>query len=697
MPRPDNAFEKIVSLSKRRGFIFQSSEIYGGLGSAWDYGPLGVELKNNVKKAWWKSVVYSREDMEGLDAAIIMNRLVWQYSGHEKTFVDPLVDCRKCRKRFRADHVKGDKCPECGGELTEPRDFNGMFKTYVGPVQETDSDIIVVITKPLIYCNNAVETPKIVINTPGDFGFEPAFLYVYDHSRSVNELGSMQLNQEDYDVKGTQRKEFTIRPQQIQTSTAVDINNCSIRLKFAKYLNFTPAQLYGPQVRLIDFKVNNEFISQIIKLKEQNESNLTYLRPETAQGIFVNFLNVLQAMRRKLPFGIAQIGKSFRNEITPGNFTFRTREFEQMEIEYFCKPPQYLQSGEKDDQQLHQEWVEARYNWYLGLGLSPERLRKRPQAKEELAHYAKACVDLEYLFPGSLGWSELEGVANRQDFDLTAHSNNVPEGDLARLKLARNEHSTEKMEYFDEAYVDPASGKKGAKYIPYVIEPSAGADRATLAFLCEAYNEEQLSQPADETLNPLKEAAAAALKSIGKKMAEAQKKPGSEGPTLEQLQAIEKALQASIEKLPNSLLEIDAVCSLSGADRIELLKKVRLINGKLCDEHTRVVLKLHPELAPIKVAVLPLKKNEAAIVETAKKIKALLQPSLRAVYDDTAGIGKLYRRQDEIGTPFCVTVDFQTLQDQTVTLRDRDTMGQERYKIEELAWVIQGKIAGWKA
>ncbi len=562
MPRPDNAFEKIVSLSKRRGFIFQSSEIYGGLGSAWDYGPLGVELKNNVKKAWWKSVVYSREDMEGLDAAIIMNRLVWQYSGHEKTFVDPLVDCRKCRKRFRADHVKGDKCPECGGELTEPRNFNGMFQTYVGPVQD--------------------------------------------------------------------------------------------------------------------------------------ESGLAYLRPETAQGIFVNFLNVLQAMRRKLPFGIAQIGKSFRNEITPGNFTFRTREFEQMEIEYFCKPPQYLQSGEKDDQQLHQEWVEARYNWYLGLGLSPERLRKRPQAKEELAHYAKACVDLEYLFPGSLGWSELEGVANRQDFDLTAHSNNVPEGDLARLKLARNEHSTEKMEYFDEAYVDPASGKKGAKYIPYVIEPSAGADRATLAFLCEAYNEEQLSQPADEALNPLKEAAAAALKSIGKKMAEAQKKPGSEGPTLEQLQAIEKALQASIEKLPNSLLEIDAVCSLSGADRIELLKKVRLINGKFCDEHTRVVLKLHPELAPIKVAVLPLKKNEAAIVETAKKIKALLQPSLRAVYDDTAGIGKLYRRQDEIGTPFCVTVDFQTLQDQTVTLRDRDTMGQERFKIEELAGVIQGKIAGWK-
>lgn len=695
VPRPDNAFEKIVSLSKRRGFIFQSSEIYGGLGSTWDYGPLGVELKNNVKKAWWKSVVYSREDMEGLDAAIIMNRLVWQYSGHERTFVDPLVDCKKCRKRFRADHIKGGKCPECGGELTEPRDFNGMFKTYVGPVQDMDVDIIVVKKGQLVYCNNEVETPEIVINTPGDFEFEPAFLYIFDFSKSVNELGSVQLNKSDYSMIGTQRKEFTIHPKKIQTN--VDITNCSIRLKVAKYLNVTPPQLYAPQVRIIDFKVNKEIISQVIKLKDQNESNLAYLRPETAQGIFTNFLNILQSMRRKLPFGIAQIGKAFRNEITPGNFTFRTREFEQMEIEYFCKPPQYLQPGEKTDQQLHQEWVEARYNWYINLGMDPERLRKRPQAPDELAHYAKACVDLEYLFPGSLGWSELEGVANRQDYDLTAHSHDVSEADLARLKLAKNEHSTEKMEYFDEAYVEPATGKKGAKYIPYVIEPSAGADRATLAFLCEAFNEEQLSQPSGESLPPLKEAAAAALKSIGKKIAEAQKKPGSEGPTLEQLQAIEKALQASIEKLPSSLLEIDAACSLPGADRIDLLKKVRQLNGKLCDEHTRAVLKLHPELAPIKVAVLPLKKNEAAIVETAKKIKAMLQPTLRTVYDDTAGIGKLYRRQDEIGTPFCVTVDFQTLEDQAVTLRDRDTMGQERYKIEELAGVIQGKIAGWKA
>ncbi|KAF0247263.1 MAG: glycyl-tRNA synthetase, partial [bacterium] len=257
MVAPD--MEKIVSLSKRRGFIFQSSEVYGGIGSTWDYGPLGVELKNNVKRAWWRSVVYDREDMEGLDAAILMNRLVWRYSGHEATFSDPLVDCKQCKKRFRSDHVQGKVCPECTGELTDPRSFNLMFQTYLGPVQD--------------------------------------------------------------------------------------------------------------------------------------DSGLAYLRPETAQGIFVNFANVQQTMRRKLPFGVAQIGKSFRNEITPGNFTFRTREFEQMEIEYYCKPPKYLQSGEKDDEVLHQEWIEQRFNWYVRLGIDPCRLQKREQSKEELAHYAKATTD----------------------------------------------------------------------------------------------------------------------------------------------------------------------------------------------------------------------------------------------------------------------------------------------------------------
>ncbi|HQR35854.1 MAG TPA: glycine--tRNA ligase, partial [Blastocatellia bacterium] len=326
-----SSMEKIVSLCKRRGFIFANSEIYGGIGSTWDYGPLGVELKNNVMRAWWRSVVYDRDDMEGLDAAILMNRLVWRYSGHEATFSDPLVDCRECGKRSRADHLQDGKCPSCGSpNLTDPRNFNLMFKTTVGPVE--------------------------------------------------------------------------------------------------------------------------------------SDENIAYLRPETAQGIFVNFNNVQQAMRRKLPFGIAQIGKAFRNEITPGNFTFRTREFEQMEIEFFCKPPQYLQPGEKNDLELHAEWVEQRFGWYIKLGLDPAKLIKREQTKEELAHYAKATVDIEYKFPGSLGYSELEGVANRQDYDLSAHSRDIPEEDLQRLKLTANADSTGKLDYFDDQFVDPATGKKGARY-----------------------------------------------------------------------------------------------------------------------------------------------------------------------------------------------------------------------------------------
>lgn len=562
-----SSLEKIVSLCKRRGFIFPNSEIYGGLGSTWDYGPLGVELKNNVKRAWWRSVVYNREDMEGQDAAIIMNRLVWRYSGHEATFSDPLVDCKECGRRSRADHLTDGKCPYCGSaNLTEPRNFNLMFKTYVGPVE--------------------------------------------------------------------------------------------------------------------------------------SEDNIAYLRPETAQGIFANFANVQQSMRRKLPFGIAQIGKAFRNEITPGNFTFRTREFEQMEIEYFCKPPQFLQEGEKNDEQLHAEWVEQRFNWYVELGLDPSRLMKREQAKEELAHYAKATVDLEYRFPGSLGFSELEGVANRQDYDLSAHSREIPESDIARLKLSPNTDTTAKLDYFDEAAIDPATGKKGVRYVPYVIEPSAGADRATLAFLCEAYNEEIVKEAPAEALAPLRDANATALKNIDKKIGEAEKaeaKGELSAPTSAQLKAIKEALSAADAGLPQTLLDVEEACSLPGADRIELLKKVRPIATKLCDEYTRVVLKLHPQLAPIKVAVFPLKKNEPRIVELARRIKQDLQVNFRTVYDDTAGIGKLYRRQDEIGTPFCITVDFDTLGEgkdpavkDTVTVRERDSMLQERVAISELeAYLIK--------
>ena len=567
-----SSMEKIVSLCKRRGFIFANSEIYGGIGSTWDYGPLGVELKNNVMRAWWRAVVYDRDDMEGLDAAILMNRLVWKYSGHEATFSDPLVDCKDCKARWRADHLKDERCGNCGStNLTEPRNFLLMFKTNVGPVE--------------------------------------------------------------------------------------------------------------------------------------SDENLAYLRPETAQGIFANFANVQQAMHRKLPFGIAQIGKAFRNEITPGNFTFRTREFEQMEIEYFCKPPQYLQPGEKNDEELHAEWVEQRFNWYVRLGIAPERLQKRAQAKEELAHYAKATIDLEYLFPGSLGFSELEGIANRQDYDLTAHSRDIPEADLTRLKLDANTHSTTKLDYFDDQYVDPETGKKGARYIPYVIEPSAGATRATLAFLCEAYNEELVSEPKPEELTGLREAIAAARKNIEKKIGEAEKAAAkgekkAEGPTVEQLRAIGAALDAADAGLPGTLLDVEEACNLPGGDRIELLKKVRPIAAKLCDLHTRVVLRLHPQLAPIKVAVFPLKKNEPRIVEVARRIKHDLQPLMRTIYDDSAGIGKLYRRQDEIGTPFCITVDYDTLgegkdpsQKETVTVRDRDSMQQERVAISQLAGYLLQKIS----
>jgi glycyl-tRNA synthetase len=416
--------DKIVSLCKRRGIIFQNSEIYGGIGNTWDYGPLGVELKRNVKDGWWKSVVYERDDMEGLDAAILMNPATWEASGHLESFTDPLVDCKKCKHRFRLDDLDGDGCPDCGGELTEARSFNLMFKTFIGPVEDNAS--------------------------------------------------------------------------------------------------------------------------------------VTYLRPETAQGIFVNFVNVQKMMRRKIPFGIAQIGKSFRNEITPGNFTFRTREFEQMEIEFFVKPG--------TDEEWYQRWVDERFRWYLDLGINKENLRLREHERSELAHYAKSCVDIEYLFP--MGWSELEGIANRSDFDLRQHA----------------EHSRKDLSYFDETAKE--------KYIPYVIEPSAGADRATLAFLIDAYREEKVK-----------------------------------------------------------------------GDK-------------------RVVLALQHALVPIKVAVLPLLRNRPDIVEAARSIAADLRTRYKAVYDDTASIGRLYRRQDEIGTPYCVTVDVQSMDDRQVTVRERDSMRQVRVPIE---------------
>ncbi|HHT05030.1 MAG TPA: glycine--tRNA ligase [Hydrogenispora sp.] len=425
--------EKIVSLAKRRGFIFQSSEIYGGLNSCWDYGPLGVELKNNVKRAWWRRMVQERDDMVGQDASILMHPRVWEASGHLEGFTDPLVDCKKCRQRFRADHLTTDVCPECGGELTEPRNFNLMFKTFMGPVED--------------------------------------------------------------------------------------------------------------------------------------QAAVVYLRPETAQGIFVNFHNILTTTRKRLPFGVAQIGKSFRNEITPGNFTFRTREFEQMEIEYFVKPG--------TDEEHFNKWVEERYKWYKELGISPERLRLRPHDPEELAHYAKACIDIEYYFP--MGWSELEGIANRTDYDLKRHA----------------EYSGSKLEYFDHEINE--------HYVPYVVEPSAGADRATLAFLVDAYHEE-----------------------------------------------------------PDK-------------------------------DETRVVLRFHPEIAPVKVAVLPLSRKEP-LTALAKEFSQELRRYWNTEYDDAKSIGRRYRRQDEIGTPFCVTVDFQSPEDQTVTVRERDTMAQTRLPVAELVPFLREKL-----
>ena len=446
--------EDVVSLCKRRGFVFQSSEIYGGFASCWDYGPLGAELKRNVKNAWWRAVVQERDDMVGLDSSILMHPKIWEASGHVATFNDPLVDCKTCKGRFRQDHLDVTPCPQKPSKLagqaeqcalTEARLFNLMFKTHVGPVEAEDG------------------------------------------------------------------------------------------------------------------------------------SNMAYLRPETAQGIFVNFNNVLNTSRKKLPFGIAQIGKAFRNEITPGNFTFRTREFEQMEIEYFCRP--------EDAPRIHQEWIAARYQWYLDLGMKAENLSLRPHEKDELAHYAQSesstgTTDIEYQFPFMEKPAELEGIANRADFDLSQHS----------------KFSGQKLSYFDP--------QTNEHITPYVIEPSAGADRGTLAFLVDAYHEEEV-------------------------------KPGD----------------------------------------------------------MRTVLKFHPDLAPIKVAVLPLLKKRDDIVEVCRNLTHDLKKKTVATYDDTAGIGKLYRRQDEIGTPFCITVDVDTVEkDQSVTVRDRDTMLQERVHMDQVKQYVLDKL-----
>ena len=443
--------DQVISLAKRRGFVFQAGEIYGGSRSAWDYGPLGVELKENIKRQWWHSVVSGRDDVVGLDSSIILPRKVWEASGHVEAFVDPLIECTSCHKRFRADHLeeafeekKGRApksmaeiaCPNCGGKevWTEPKSFNGLLKTSLGPVED--------------------------------------------------------------------------------------------------------------------------------------ESGMHYLRPETAQGIFVNFNNVLNVSRMKPPFGIGQMGKSFRNEITPGNFIFRTREFEQMEMEFFVKP------GE--DERWHEYWIEQRHNWYLDLGINPDNLRLFEHPKEKLSHYSKRTVDIEYRF-GFQGseFGELEGIANRTDYDLKTHS--AASG-------------------VDLSYFDPT---EEARWTPFVIEPAAGLTRSLMAFLVDAYTEDEA--------------------------------PNAKG----------------------------------GVD-------------------TRTVLRLDYRLSPVKAAVLPLSRNEA-LNPIAKNLSAELRKNWNIDFDDSGAIGRRYRRQDEIGTPFCITVDFETPEDQAVTIRERDSMAQERVALDKVA------------
>jgi len=434
---------KIISLCKRRGFIFPSSEIYGGFGSGYDFGPLGVEMKNNIKRVWWEEMTKKSETIVGLDSAILMSPKVWQASGHLTAgFADELVECKVCHKRFRLDEIKRGNCPECGGKLTQPRKFNLMMKTFVGPVEE--------------------------------------------------------------------------------------------------------------------------------------KANITYLRAETCQGIYVNFENILNSMRLKIPFGVAQIGKAFRNEITPGNFIYRTREFEQMEMQWFCHP--------KQASKYFDFWKKERIKWYLNLGIKKENLRIKEVPRKDLPHYAKQAVDIEYKFP--FGWKEIEGIHNRGDWDLSNHA----------------KYSDQDLRYFDEDTKE--------KYFPYIIETSGGADRSFLAFLIDAYRE------------------------------------------------------------------------IKGG-RTETTKATKEVE---------ILLKLHKKIAPVKVAVLPLVRNKPPLVKTAKEVYKLLKPHFVVQYDELGSIGRRYRRQDEIGTVLCLTIDFESLKKNDLTIRDRDTMKQKRVKIKDLVKVLKEEL-----
>ncbi len=485
MQKKNDVLEKVVSLAKRKGFVFQSSEIYGGLNGCWDYGPLGVELLRNIKEEWWKSMTY-REDVEGLDASILMHPRVWEASGHVENFTDPMIDCKQCKSRFRVDTL--------GDAMADKKK------------------------------NKAMQAFEEKINSAG--------------GEKLNAMKSVYEIYEDLD----DRFESVLENKTIAFDLLEEINcpTCGNKGGFTEPRSFN-----------LMFKT---FVGPV-----ESSDNAVYLRPETAQGIFVNFLNVQGASRQKLPFGIAQIGKAFRNEINTKNFLFRTREFEQMEMQYFVKP--------EEDKKHYDYWKEKRMEWYKSLGMKAEKLRFHDHPEDKLAHYAKDATDVEYEFP--FGWGEIEGIHNRTDFDLGRHQ----------------QYSGKSQQYFDD--------ESKEKFVPYIIETSAGASRSFMAFLVDAYDEEE-------------------------------------------------------------------------------------VKGE-----TRVVMHFHPRLAPIKAAIFPL-VNKDGMPEIARKIEADLRPHMRVFYDSKGAVGRRYRRQDEAGTPFCITVDTQSLEDNTVTVRERDSMEQERIKIDEL-------------
>ena len=550
--------EKIVSLCKRRGFVFQSSEIYGGLKSCYDYGPLGAELKRNVKAEWWRTMVHEREDVVGLDASIIMHPKVWQASGHLSGFTDPMSSCRFCHKSFRADHVW-----ELVAETDWYRSLAGLYddRTVTGlGLKKWATKKGKKLAPNLAVCRD----PDVTLSWLQEKATSAEQAFEISMKDLVQHLATMQLPRSGLQVPCPDCGGELMEPRPFNLMFRSSLGPVDPIEAVAKRLE--GKGLAGEELR----KAITEAVTE----------TAIYLRPETAQAMFVNFLNVQQAARIRPPFGIAQQGKSFRNEITVKHFTFRSCEFEQMEMEFFVPPPEYCDEGKRGDMAWYEYWCNERLEWYAKLGIKREKLRLRPHEKEELAHYAKACSDVEYDYPW--GWGELEGIAHRTDFDLKAHE----------------KASGKKLTYFDP--------DKKAHYHPFVIEPAAGADRAALAFLLDAYTEEPPTE---------------------------MRKSG------------------------------------------------------------RTLLKLHPRLAPIKVAVLPLVRKDG-MPETARKVVAqFFEAGVNAFYDEKDAVGRRYARQDEAGTPYCLTVDGQTAEDETVTIRERDSMQQDRIKVAEAVAIVRKRLA----